>query len=197
VLTFDAVRLLYPGDLLHEAGHLVVLPPDERALVCGPLGERPGHEMSAIAWSWAVAREIGLAPSLVFHPEGYKGESDTIIENFTAGRYFGVPLLELYGLTGHGEFPAMQRWLLDFSALQRRTHRSVHHLFSQAVRHFVQTLNLRADDVMIFGARGHLQAIDRVGDGLALFVGDRDPRIVLLRLRGGQQNGVRLHARAR
>jgi hypothetical protein len=111
VLTFDPQRLLYPGDLLHEAGHLAVLPSSERALVNGPVGDDGALEMSAIAWSWAAALEIGLAPSVVFHPEGYKGGSDSIVENFTAGRYFGVPMLEFYGLTGRGEYPAMRCWV--------------------------------------------------------------------------------------
>jgi hypothetical protein len=98
VLIFDSQRLLYPGDLLHEAGHLAVMSASERTLVHGPLGDDGALEMSAIAWSWAAALEIGLAPSVVFHADGYKGGSDSIVENFMAGRYFGVPMLEFTGL---------------------------------------------------------------------------------------------------
>jgi hypothetical protein len=111
VLTFDPERLLYPGDLLHEAGHLAVLSVSERVIAHGSMGDSGGRETAAIAWSWAAAREIGLAPSVVFHPAGYKGGSDGIVENFTAGHYFGVPMLEYYGLTGRGEYPAMRQWL--------------------------------------------------------------------------------------
>jgi hypothetical protein len=111
VLTFDPERLLYPGDLLHEAGHLAVLSPSERAIAHGLVGDNGALEMSAIAWSWAAALEIGLEPSVVFHPDGYKGGSDSIMENFRAGQYFGVPMLEFFGLTGRGEYPAMRRWL--------------------------------------------------------------------------------------
>ena len=111
VLTFDSERLLYPGDLLHEAGHLAVLSDSERAIAHGLVGDDAGREMAAIAWSWAAALEIGLAPPVVFHSAGYKGGSASIVENFTAGRYFGVPMLEYYGLTGKGEYPAMRRWL--------------------------------------------------------------------------------------
>lgn len=111
VLTFDPERLLYPGDLLHEAGHLAVLSGSERAIAHGLVGDDAGREMAAIAWSWAAALELGLAPSAVFHPAGYKGGSNSIIENFTGGHYFGVPMLEYYGLTGRGEFPVMRRWL--------------------------------------------------------------------------------------
>lgn len=111
VLSFDPDRLSYPGDLLHEAGHLAVLPARERTIAHGLAGDNAALEMSAIAWSWAAAREIGLAPSVVFHAGGYKGGADSIIENFNAGHYFGVPMLEFFGLTGKGEYPAMRRWL--------------------------------------------------------------------------------------
>ena len=111
VLTFDPERLLYPGDLLHEAGHLAVISAGERTLLHGEVGDDAAREMAAIAWSWAAGLEIGLAPSVVFHADGYKGGSDSIVDNFTAGRYFGVPMLEYYGLTGKGEYPAMRRWL--------------------------------------------------------------------------------------
>jgi len=75
------------------------------------VGDDGALEISAIAWSWAAALEIGLAPSVVFHSDGYKGASDSIMENFMAGRYFGVPMLEFCGLTGRGEYPAMRQWL--------------------------------------------------------------------------------------
>jgi hypothetical protein len=39
VLTFDPQRLLYPGDLFHEAGHLAVLSASERTLERHALGE--------------------------------------------------------------------------------------------------------------------------------------------------------------
>jgi hypothetical protein len=111
VLTFDPERLLYPGDLLHEAGHLAVLSASERVLAHGTVGDDGALEMSAIAWSWAAALEIGLAPSVVFHPDGYRGGSDSIMENFLSGHYFGIPMLEFYGLTDKGKYPAMRRWL--------------------------------------------------------------------------------------
>ncbi len=51
---------------------------------------------------------------------GYKGGAASLIENFTAGHYFGVPLLQLYGMaldpkraaaTGVEPYPHMLRWL--------------------------------------------------------------------------------------
>lgn len=114
----DEARLSYPGDILHEAGHLAVADPVERN---GPtLAPTPGDEMTAIAWSWAAVRHLDLDPAVVFHANGYKGASASIIKNFSAGLYFGVPLLQLYGMSleprmaakkGVAPFPNMLRWL--------------------------------------------------------------------------------------
>jgi hypothetical protein len=122
VLLFDESTLLYPGDLLHEAGHLAMLPPSQRAHANENMGDNGGLEMAAIAWSYAAALHLGIEPAVVFHEAGYRGGSKAILENFTAGRYFGVPLLEWAGLTATGKnakalgvepYPAMQRWLRD------------------------------------------------------------------------------------
>jgi hypothetical protein len=114
----DRPRLLYPGDLLHEAGHVAVMLPTERPSLSDRLAVGPGDEMAAIAWSWAAALHIGIDPAILFHPSGYKGESATLLENFQAARYFGVPLLQYYGMTrqrdngsGAAVFPRMRLWL--------------------------------------------------------------------------------------
>ncbi len=113
VLFIDETRLLYPGDLLHEAGHLAVLRPSERAAVHGPVKDDGGFEMAAIAWTWAAAKHLGLDPSVVFHDAGYRGGARAIRENFAAGHFFGVPLLEWAGLTTAAAYPAMSCWLRD------------------------------------------------------------------------------------
>ena len=117
-LLVDQARLAHPGDILHEAGHLAVTDPLERN--APQLTPTAGDELTAIAWSYAALRHLDLDPAIVFHADGYKGGSDSIIENFTAGRYFGVPLLQLYGMSceplqaaekGVAPFPSMLRWL--------------------------------------------------------------------------------------
>ncbi len=75
-----------PGDLLHEAGHLAIIPAVERTLISGNAGSDPGHEMAAIAWSYAALRYLGLEPEVVFHPDGYRGGSTSLIDNFGEGR---------------------------------------------------------------------------------------------------------------
>jgi len=111
-LIVDESRLAYPGDLLHEAGHLAVNPAARRNSLEGDTGESGGEEMAAIAWSYAASVHLGLSPDVVFHAAGYRGGSQTIIENFSAGRYFGVPFLKWIGLTGDA-FPEMIRWLRE------------------------------------------------------------------------------------
>ena len=115
----DEVRLSEPGDLLHEAGHVAVADPTERAQTT--LSPTPGDEMAALAWSYAALRHLDLAPDVVFHPRGYKGGSQALIDAFSlSGSTLGVPLLQCYGMTvepkfaaarGVEPFPHMLRWL--------------------------------------------------------------------------------------
>lgn len=109
-LVVDPDMPSYPGDLLHEAGHLAVLDPAVRGQR-DAVTDEGGAEMAAIAWSVAAARACEIPLEVLFHPAGYKGGSDSLIEAFSAGRPFGVPLLAWWGLTTEAAFPAMTRWL--------------------------------------------------------------------------------------
>jgi hypothetical protein len=111
-LIVDEARLAYPGDLLHEAGHLAVTPAAQRNSLEGNTGDSGGEDMAALAWSYAAAMHLGLAPEVVFHAAGYRGGSRAIIENFSEGRYVGVPVLKWIGLTGEA-YPEMIRWLRE------------------------------------------------------------------------------------
>jgi len=113
VLVVDEDRLLYPGDLLHEAGHLALLPRAVRSGLHGDAGDDPGLEMGAIAWSYAAALHLEIDPAIVFHEAGYKGASRSIIENFAARRYLGVPILHWLGLTTMEAYPRMQAWVRE------------------------------------------------------------------------------------
>jgi hypothetical protein len=119
-LLIDMEKLLYPGDVLHEAGHIAVTPTSERAQLSVVTGD--GEEISAILWSYAAAKEINIPEEIIFHPDGYKGESNWLIENFKNGNYIGLPLLEWMGLTAGKKkaeqlnispFPNMIRWLRE------------------------------------------------------------------------------------
>ncbi|ASS50694.1 MAG: hypothetical protein A3D31_14125 [Candidatus Fluviicola riflensis] len=118
-LHVDFNQLKYPGDLLHEAGHLAVTTPEQRTLIGTDAIEQPwptdGEEIVAVLWSFAAAKHIDLPLNVLFHPNGYKGQSDWLIESFESGTYVGLPLLEWMGLTGPQDsedaFPKMKRWL--------------------------------------------------------------------------------------
>ena len=114
--------LSHPGDLLHEAGHLAIVPPDRRAAMHIDAGKSPAEEMAAIAWSYAAAMHLDVGPGVVFHDDGYRGGGAALVENFAEGRYVGVPMLQWLGLTADdrraGElalppYPHMLRLLIE------------------------------------------------------------------------------------
>ena len=107
----DRERMAYPGDLLHEAGHIAVVPSEEREGLTGNIDRGPGDEMGAIAWSWAALTYLELPPKVVFHKDGYDGGSESLIRAFRFGGRLGVPLLQWMGLAA--EFPKMKRWLRE------------------------------------------------------------------------------------
>jgi hypothetical protein len=84
------------------------------------LAPNHGDEFAAIAWSYAAAVRLGIDPHVVFHSAGYHGWRKAYAENFSAGRYVGVPLLQYYDMAidppRRGErppdaYPHMLRWL--------------------------------------------------------------------------------------
>ncbi|MGD0959427.1 MAG: hypothetical protein ABSB19_06445 [Methylomonas sp.] len=120
-IRIDQARLTYPGDILHEAGHLAVIPPECRRLHYIKTGKIQAEEMAAIAWSYAAAVHLDIDLAVLFH-SGYKGGGQYLIDNFSAGRYIGLPVLQWLNMahdarqaagTGLQPYPAMQKWLLD------------------------------------------------------------------------------------
>src|SRR5262245_13667049 len=66
----DETRLIHPGDLLHEAGHIAVTDPARRkAPRLDPSG---GEELSTLAWAYAAAMQLGIDPTVVFYPGSYQ-----------------------------------------------------------------------------------------------------------------------------
>jgi hypothetical protein len=109
----------YPGDLLHEAGHVAVSDPATRATI-EAIPVDPGDEMAAIAWSVAAANACGTALEALFFDDGYKGSAGALRTAFGGSGWVGVPLLAAYGMTaeprraaewGVPAFPEMTRWL--------------------------------------------------------------------------------------
>ena len=113
---WDPRMLTWPGDLLHEGGHLATLAPSVRAAQSGTLVVTPGDEMAAIAWSWAAAQALGLDPRVLFHSGGYKGGADSLLASFATRQPVGVALLAWYGMTTVAQFPVMGSWLREREA---------------------------------------------------------------------------------
>ena len=61
-LLIDPPRLTYPGDVLHEAGHIAVSDPAERQQ--STLSPNDGDEFAAIAWSYASIRHLDIDPAI-------------------------------------------------------------------------------------------------------------------------------------
>lgn len=125
-LYIDFEKLLYPGDILHEAGHLAVATASERKLAgtpeMSPEWPPQSEEIGAILWSFAAAKHLELPLEFVFHLNGYKNASDWFISNFSSKNYIGLPFLQWIGLTLGEEkaleekkepFPVMQKWLRE------------------------------------------------------------------------------------
>lgn len=109
----------WPGDLLHDAGHLAMTDPALRQDL-QMVSDDPAEEMGAMAWSVAAAIEIGIPLEIIFHEAGYKGGAQNYIDSFRTDASIGVPYLAWLGMTaeprraaewGIAAFPVMQRWL--------------------------------------------------------------------------------------
>jgi len=121
-LLVDEGALQWPGDLLHEAGHIAVTPSALRPGLCGSVTSDAGDEIAAIAWSYAALLHLGLDAEVVFHRGGYGADSRTLSDNFTRGYYIGVPMLQLRGIAldektaaecGRAAYPHVIRWLAE------------------------------------------------------------------------------------
>jgi hypothetical protein len=124
-LLIDEDKLLWPGDLLHEAGHLAVAPAALRPTLTGevilPDVNLDALESQAMSWSYAASLHLGLDPKIVFHEGGYRGHSAALLRNFEIGVPLGVNGLQEAGMTitgnatseGLRHYPHMLKWLRD------------------------------------------------------------------------------------
>ena len=123
-IVVDREKLKYAGDILHEAGHIAVVPEKDRSTLNEETiikrEQRDAEEMMVIAWSYAACVHLGIDACFVFHDEGYKGGGSYIADNFKNGNYFGVPMLQWTGMAlgkkdeekpGLPVYPSMLQWL--------------------------------------------------------------------------------------
>lgn len=126
-LDYDPRKLAWPGDLLHEAGHIAVTPGDLRSDLVANVNQSPGYgehfngEIEAIAWSYAACLHIGMDVRDLFHADGYKGQAAALLNNFTIGVYIGLHGLQQAKLAvapqqaqaGQAAYPDMLRWVRE------------------------------------------------------------------------------------
>lgn len=122
----DDEKLKYPGDILHEAGHLAVATSQQRNNIGSADLVLPwptdGEEIATLLWTYAAAIELKLPLDVVFHENGYKGQAQWLIEQFQSGQFLGLPLLQWMGLCLDEQnaktqnlpaFPTMLKWVRD------------------------------------------------------------------------------------
>jgi hypothetical protein len=125
VMLIDPDRLVGSGDVLHEAGHIVIVPSRWRSSLGNDVIESLDEvvatdpdaaddfqlqtsikmsEFMAQAWSYAALKDLGLPPECVFFPGSYKYHPDmkphpmaTWVES---GTHFGIMALSQVGMTG-------------------------------------------------------------------------------------------------
>lgn len=120
-IVYDENLLTYPGDLLHEAGHIALIPGENRAQLCGNATDQQftdgGEEMVVMLWSYAAAIATGIPPDLVFHSNGYLGQGQWLLNQYRSGNYIGLPLLQWMKLCATDDhslgFPRMNHWLRE------------------------------------------------------------------------------------
>lgn len=126
MLIFDRPAVRWPGDLLHEAGHIAMTPAAVRPALEDALdldGSVPqAGEAEVTAWAYAAIVHLRLPPSLLFHEGGYRGHSPGLITTYSRGVYPGAFGLAMAGMTLVGEearragvapYPRMTRWLRE------------------------------------------------------------------------------------
>lgn len=124
-LQIDLEKLSFPGDLLYEAGRIALAPAAVRPSLTHPIDNQldfdvATHSMMTIAWSYAAALDSGTPLEVLFHPEGYKGQNQSLQYGYQSGQYIGLPMLQWLGMAldannanqkGVQAFPVMQSWL--------------------------------------------------------------------------------------
>lgn len=119
-VVIDPATPVWPGDLLHEGGHIAVTDPARRATL-GALEPDQTEEYMAIAWSYAAAKQCDVGLRQLFHPEGYKGSYEFAAKCYALGRFEGADGLAALGMAeldlmralaaGVPTYPNMIRWL--------------------------------------------------------------------------------------
>jgi hypothetical protein len=121
-LIIDLEKLDYPGDVLHEAGHIALLPASDRPFVdqkmLDSIPPAQSMEIGVILWTILAARHLGIPEEMIFHAGGYKGQSDWWLQMTQQKTYVGMPLLQWAGIArlNHNGEPEVLNWLRNNAA---------------------------------------------------------------------------------
>ncbi len=123
-LAVETTKLKWPGDLLHEAGHIAVLPSALRHRANEDLFNQSdvefAGELEAMAWAYAAIVDIGLPIEVLIHDGGYNGRPQALVQMYSFRVYPGLAGLCKAGMTaapgftencGPIHYPRMLRWL--------------------------------------------------------------------------------------
>jgi hypothetical protein len=141
-------RLLYssdapPSNLLHEAGHLAIMPTafrhlaeDRLSQVFAAMGEalqrrmdETGNpddpliraimqcsDMEATAWAWAFGVRVGLPHDIIILDSEYGGDGAGVRMQVSHGMYLGINGLRAAGMVQSVRtYPQLSKWLQDAS----------------------------------------------------------------------------------
>lgn len=120
------------SNLLHEAGHLAIIPANLRHLADGDLDDafkkifeitsKLPHDhpiqrvliqcsdVEATAWAWSVGCHLGIPHSEIIDEEDYEGEGGNIRFMLSCGKYFGINGLAASGMTTTRTYPRLEYW---------------------------------------------------------------------------------------
>lgn len=122
-----------PSSLLHEAGHLALIPSPYRSWMSGNLfksfraifddvtskTEDPDNPVlraviqatdpEATAWAWAAGKHLGLPENVIIEPKDYQDAGEDVALMLRMGRYLGINGLMHAGFTQHSKMIAEMR----------------------------------------------------------------------------------------
>jgi len=140
-LAYDPDTMVCAGDVLHEAGHLAIIPSVFRNKIAGnideslapvanayfathafhigpnfyedPIGRAilQADESAAQAWSYAAALAAGIDPKIVFDSESIDDEYAGVLTGLHLKCHAGINSMTASGMTNRNIFPKMHRWL--------------------------------------------------------------------------------------
>ena len=120
------------SSILHEAGHLAIIPSQFRHFASGDLHGLQSMfdalenepldsplmraalqcgDTEATAWAYAVGVHLGIPEKLIIQSDEYDGTGDEIRAMLSIGAYLGIHGLQYAGMCTKREYPSLIRWV--------------------------------------------------------------------------------------